>query len=100
MMQTILDQITWSHAAALYLGLCFGIALWWIGLCAHSDIFKGPDHKFGYNYKSAFSWILLLFFACPLLNLVTLTVTLWTMMISRLDRYKENLRKKEYAQSV
>lgn len=100
MIQTILDQITWSHASVLYLGLCLGIAVWWIGLSAYTDIFKGPDHKFGYSYKSAFSYILLVAFACPGLNLLTLALALWTMLFRWLKVYKEKLRKEEYAKSL
>lgn len=98
MMQTILDQITWSHAAALYLGLCLGIALVLIGKFISEDL-KGPDHKFGYNYKSLMSYLLLVFVSVPGLNLLTLTFVLWVSAFRWLENYKAKLGKK-YAKSV
>jgi heme/copper-type cytochrome/quinol oxidase subunit 2 len=85
MMETILNQITWAHALVLYLVVCVGIALFFIGVFAYEDfrMYREPwrrqASKFGYNYKSGMSWIMLAFAAIPFLNLASfsLYIFLW-----------------------
>jgi len=68
----------------IFAGLVAGVYL--MAVLAYEDIVKGPGYKFGYNYKSLFSWVMLAFYALPILNLYTLWATFrwyWTWRIKR-----------------
>ena len=83
---------TVSNVFKGYIGICVLIAIYWIGLCAYHDIFKGPDHKFGYNYNSSLAWILLVFFAVPFLNIITMLAFIYLSIRNALKRPKEKIK--------
>ena len=74
---TMLDPMAWF---GLYIAICVGIALFVIGAFAYEDIKGKYDPKFGPNWKSGLSWFILLFYACPGLNLVTLALYIYTTL--------------------
>jgi hypothetical protein len=51
-----------------YLALGFVFALVWYGANVYSDITQGPDHKFGWAYKSGMTFIMCGVLICPIIN--------------------------------
>ena len=58
----------------LYVGL--GLALCAYLYCIGEDIFRGPDYKFGYNYKNPIIWYMCGVLAIPIINVIW--IVLWT----------------------
>jgi len=61
-------------ALYIYLAICAVIATVVIGRFAYEDLTGKYDKKFGPNYKSGFSWLILFFTSCPLANFVALYI--------------------------
>lgn len=57
------------NALAVYVIIAALAAVWLILVMAYEDLFKGPDEKFGYNFKSSFSYVLVLVQLIPLVNI-------------------------------
>jgi len=58
-----------------YLALGLVGAVIWYGVNVYSDITAGPDHKFGYAYKSPFTFMVCGLLCCPILNIYALYIT-------------------------
>jgi hypothetical protein len=61
-------------ALYIYLAICAVIAVYFIARFGYEDLTGKYDKKFGPNYKSGFSWILLFVASCPLVNFVVLYI--------------------------
>jgi hypothetical protein len=61
-------------AVYAYLAFCASVAAYFIGRFAYEDFTKKFDPKFGPNYKSGFSWMMLFVAACPVVNFVVLYI--------------------------
>lgn len=55
----------------VYLWACLAIFAIWIVRGAYEDLFKGPDHKFGYNYKSGMFWLMAVWCSFPIVNVIS-----------------------------
>lgn len=64
----------------IYLGFCGAAFVMIVGRMAYEDIFVGPHQKFGYNYKSVFSWALVVFVSFPVVNIITVMFGIYFMI--------------------
>lgn len=67
----------------LALGLLAGLVLFGSGII--SDIKHGPDHKFGYNYKSTVMWSLIGLVSIPIINIGFAGLLIWIWIESKLN---------------
>lgn len=63
------------------LGLMLALVLYGSGVI--SDIKSGPDHKFGYNYKSRVVWSLCGLVGVPVVNILFLLLLIWIWIDAR-----------------
>lgn len=59
-MLSILGYYLLAGVLACIAFYCYGIV---------GDIVRGPDHKFGYNYKNPLFWLMCAVWLVPILNL-------------------------------
>lgn len=78
----------WHEILFCYLWLCFGMAIGNVLIFGYEDIFKGPDRKFGYAYKSPFTYIILVLTSMPFLNIIVCGWVLYENARRRWTSYK------------
>jgi hypothetical protein len=76
-------------ALIVYLALGLVLALVLLGSGIISDIKHGPDHKFGYNYKSTVMWSLVALVGIPIVNIGFLGLLIWIWIDSKLDQIRK-----------
>lgn len=75
-----------------YLGVCLTIAVvLYLGFI-YSDIVHGPDHKFGYAYKSGMTFIMIGAVSIPILNLITIPWYAWCCLVCEWKLEKKRAR--------
>jgi hypothetical protein len=60
-----------------------GLGLYASGV--YSDFKHGPDHKFGYNYKSSVTISLCLLVGVPIVNIFFLLFLVWVFIQARMN---------------
>lgn len=68
-----------------YLYLCLAILLALIVIGLLEDLFRGPDPKFGYNYKNKMFMCLVFLFSCPVINVILAGLYGWARWKARHD---------------